>query len=155
MDESHAELQFSHVDWGVYLIDSTVEGREHGFVREVEVDRIIDRMGRSGLGHHLVVLHHDVIQNVPPARPGLTNAPDFVRRLLGSRQNIVLLTGHRHMEIAAALGSVTFLGTPATCFQFRSGVNGVEPDPGTRPGYRRLVLGADGSFLTSVVWAAE
>jgi Icc protein len=155
MDESHAELQFSRVGWGIYLIDSTVEGQEHGFVPEGEVDRVIDRMERSGLGHHLVVLHHDVVQNVPPARPGLVNAPDVVQRLLRSRQNVVLLTGHRHMEIAATLGSVTFLGTPSTCFQFRSRADGVEPDPGTRPGYRRLVLGSGGSFLTSVVWAAE
>jgi len=92
------------------------------------------------------------MQNVPPARPGLVNASDVVRKLLASRQNIVLLTGHRHMEISAALGSITFLGTPSTCFQFRSGAAGVEPDPDTRPGYRRLVLGAGGSFLTSVVW---
>jgi len=153
MDEAHAEPYFSRVGWGIHLVDSTVEGEEHGFVSKEDVDGVIDRMGRSGLSHHLVVLHHDAIQNVPPARPGLTNAPDVVQRLLMSRQNIVLLAGHRHMEIAATLGAVTFLGTPSTCFQFRSRVDGVEPDPATRPGYRRLVLNADGSFLTSVTWA--
>jgi Icc protein len=151
-DEAGAEPYFSRVGWGICLIDSTVEGEEYGFVREEEVDRVIDQMGRSGLSHHLVVLHHDVIQNVPPKRPGLVNAPDVVQKLLKSRQNVLLLTGHRHMEIAAALGAITFLGTPSTCFQFRSGVDGVEPDPGTRPGYRRLVLSEDGSILTSVVW---
>jgi Icc protein len=155
MDEAGAEPYFARVSWGICLVDSTVEGEEHGFVREEEVDRIIDRMGRSGLSHHLVVFHHDAIQNVPPARPGLVNAPDVVRKLLLSRQNVVLLTGHRHMEIAAALGSITFLGTPSTCFQFQSRVDGVEPDPRKRPGYRRLVLGAGGSFLTSVVWVAD
>lgn len=153
MDEAHAGPYFSRVGWGIYLIDSAVEGEEHGFVRKEEVDGVVDRMGRSGLNHHLVVLHHDVIQNIPPARPGLVNAPDVAQRLLMSRQNVVLLTGHRHMEIAVALGGVTFLGTPSTCFQFRSRADGVEPDPDTRPGYRRLVLNEDGSFLTSVVWA--
>lgn len=153
MAEARAWVYFSRVGWGIYLIDSTVEGEEHGFVREEAVDGIVDRMGRSGLSRHLMVLHHDVIQNVPPARPGLMNASDVAQKLLMSRQNVVLLTGHRHMEIAAALGTLTFLGTPSTCFQFRSGTDGVEPDPDTLPGYRRLVLGADGSFLTSVVWA--
>jgi 3',5'-cyclic-AMP phosphodiesterase len=155
LGEAHAEPYFSRVGWGVHLIDSTVEGEEHGFVSVEEVDRVIGRMGRSGLGRHLVVLHHDVIQNFPPVRPGLINAPDVVRKLLMSRQNVVLLTGHRHMEIAATLGTITFLGTPSTCFQFRSGAGGMEPDPSTRPGYRRLVLGEDGSLLTSVVWVAD
>jgi Icc protein len=155
MSEAHAEPYFSRVGWGIYLIDSTIEGEEYGFVREEKVDGVIGQMVRSGLSHHVVVLHHDVIQNVPPARPGLVNASDVVQKLLTSRQNVVLLTGHRHMEIAAVLGSITFLGTPSTCFQFRSGVAGVEPDPGTRPGYRRLVLNEGGSFSTSVVWVAD
>src|SRR5215468_10258681 len=33
MDEARAWPYFSRVGWGVYLIDSTVEGEEHGFVR--------------------------------------------------------------------------------------------------------------------------
>jgi 3',5'-cyclic-AMP phosphodiesterase len=152
MDEADAEPHFSRVGWGIHLIDSTVEGEEHGLLPEEEVGRVVDKMERSGLSRHLLVLHHDVIQNVPAARPGLVNAPDVVQMLLASRQNVVLLTGHRHMAIAAVLGSITFLGTPSTCFQFRSGTAGLELDPGTRPGYRRLTLSEDGSFLTSVVW---
>lgn len=64
-----------------------------------------------------------------------------------------LVFGHVHQEVRAAQGDVLVLGAPSTCFQFEPGSQrfSIDRDPVTgRPGYRWLMLQADGTLSTRV-----
>jgi Icc protein len=140
------------VGWELHLVDSQVENAEHGLVRSDEILRLRDNLAASDALSHLIVMHHDVAQDAPGVRPGLRNAAEFVGMLLDSRRKMIVLTGHRHMHIDISIGPLTLLNSPSTCVQFRSSIDGLEPVPESRPGYRRLNVMNDGTYSTQVIW---
>ncbi|MDX2477932.1 MAG: phosphodiesterase, partial [Gammaproteobacteria bacterium] len=61
-----------------------------------------------------------------------------------------VLNGHIHQARQQEIEGISFISTPSTCFQFTPETDEFSLD--TRmPGYRRLLLNADGSIETEVV----
>jgi Icc protein len=151
-DEAGARELLDGMGWGLHLLETQIPGCEDGDITSQTLMKLEESLRSAGLNNHLVVMHHDIAQDPPGVRPGLRSPERVMTTLLGTPHRFLVLTGHRHMAMGFTLGHVTILGTPSTCVQFVSGADTVEPDPGTRPGYRRLTLDSDGSVRTSVVW---
>jgi Icc protein len=82
---------------------------------------------------------------------GLENAGELVTRLNALERVRLVLFGHVHQAYDEQHGNVRIIGTPSTCTQFlpASDTFAVDDRP---PAYRRVVLAADGTFDTELVW---
>jgi Icc protein len=88
------------------------------------------------------------------APSGLHNADELLRRLRSYPQVKALLWGHIHQEWDEVRDGIRFLATPSTCIQFapRSEDFKVSEE---QPGYRWLLLHADGRLETGVERARD
>ena len=80
---------------------------------------------------------------------GLDNREDLWRVIADFPQVRGVLWGHIHQEYDATRDGVRLLGCPATCAQFLPNSDSCILDS-RPPGYRRLLLHADGRIDTSV-----
>lgn len=137
--------------WEIIAFDTHVDGRtEAGFgpERRREFDARIDA---SGADHLLLACHH---HPTPVGCPWLDKdripgGAELLESLARHPRVRALVFGHVHQEVRVELDGLSVLGTPSTCFQFQPGsvrfALDRSPDTG-RPGYRWLVLNADGAL---------
>lgn len=141
--------------WTLLLLDSATPGVHAGALPREALAFVDAALARFADTHALVVLHH---QPVPIGSSwldaiGLTNGEALMARLGRHRNVRGLLWGHIHQAFDAVQGGMVMMGSPSTCFQF---VPGDEFAVDTRPpGYRRLLLHADGTIGTEVVWVPD
>lgn len=137
--------------WRIVLLDSHARGSDAGRLSGSELKGLEGALKTAPHRHILVCLHH---QPLPVGSHwldeiGLLNADELFDVLDGHRQVRGLLCGHIHQEFAAERNGVPVFGTPSTCFQFRPRSDDFAADP-IAPGYRWLVLRADGVIETAV-----
>ncbi|MDX1442500.1 MAG: metallophosphoesterase [Gammaproteobacteria bacterium] len=138
--------------WTVITLDSQVPGAVHGCITAGQRDWLLAQLAEHAGQHVLVTLHH------PPLTVGSRWLDDLrleddesFRALLGEHGVNACLFGHAHQAYDHLLDGVHYLGTPATCVQFRPNSDEFAED--TRPpAYRWLELEDDGSLLTGVEW---
>jgi Icc protein len=138
--------------WRIVMLDSTVPGQAHGILRDAELRRLEQALAGAGERHVLICVHH---HPVPMASRWLDEV-----RLLNAEQLFAITDrssavraigwGHVHQTFDARRKGVRLLGVPSTCAQFLPFAEHFAIDP-SAPGYRRLVLLADGSIDTEVV----
>jgi len=140
-----------HGDWVFVLLDSTVRGKVGGHLDAGQLSLLEERLCAHADRHALICLHH---QPVPIGSAwmdplGLSNAPELFAVIDRHPQVRGLLWGHIHQELDTLLHGVRLLGTPATCVQFAPGLDRMRIDEAL-PGYRWLILHADGRIDTGV-----
>ena len=138
--------------WRIVLLDSTIAGSASGRLGPETLAELQSALAGAPQRHALVCLHH---HPVPMAsrwldRVGLQNADEFLG-IIDRHPNVRgIVWGHVHQNYVALRDGVRLLATPSTCAQFlpHSDQFAVDPSP---PGYRRLVLRADGTIDTEVL----
>lgn len=142
--------------WLIACSDSCETGAAAGRMSELELERLAERLGRSTAEHILVALHHPPLPVGTPwlDEVGLLNAGEFLAVIRADRRVRLVLFGHVHQAFESDDGSLSILGTPSTCRQFRVGSETFAVDD-CPPAYRRLTLHGDGGFETEVVWVDE
>ncbi|MGD2081573.1 MAG: 3',5'-cyclic-AMP phosphodiesterase [Chromatiales bacterium] len=140
-----------HGPWLFVLLDSTLAGSEGGHLAQAQLDLLDGTLAGHPHSHALVCLHH---QPVPVGSAwmdtmAVDNADAFfaiIDRHPGVRG---ILWGHVHQTFESRRNGVRLLGSPSTCIQFAPGTDGfgVDTEP---PGYRWLLLHADGTIETGV-----
>jgi Icc protein len=138
--------------WLILLLDSTLEGEVRGRVSPSQLDFMDSSLQRHAGYHALVCLHHQAVAAGSEwiDAKGLENDAAFRHRVSRHENVRAVVWGHVHQEARHSRGGIEWMSTPSTCVQFR---------PGSRefalgdeaPGYRHLVLGADGGIDTRVV----
>lgn len=139
-------------NWVVIALNSQVPGETHGRVGPEQRDWLLATLAEHERRHALVTFHH------PPVAVGsawldplrLEDDESF-RELLAQHGANACLFGHAHQAYDHVIDGVHYLGTPATCVQFRPGSDDFAEDD-RPPGYRWLDLQDDGSLLTGVEW---
>lgn len=137
--------------WRIVLLDDFLEGSTAGRLPPRELERL-RRSLEDGPPHVLVAVHHHPVSIGSPwmDRMILQNGEEFFPVLDGSDRVRAVVFGHIHQEFAATRRGVLLLGAPSTCVQFRPGATAYALDP-QPPGFRELILAADGSIETRVV----
>jgi len=138
-------------EWLILLLDSTIAGQVGGRVADSQLDFMDSALSRHAGRHALVCLHHQAIEAGSEwiDAKGLENAAELRRRLAGHGNVRAVIWGHVHQEAHHSRDGIEWMSTPSTCLQFR---------PRSRdfalgdeaPGYRYLVLGADGGIDSEV-----
>ncbi len=137
-------------EWQVVLLDTCVDGENHGYLAETELERL-DGLLRQHRRHTLVALHHPP---VPLGSPwidgiGLRNGSELLTLLGRHRVVRAVLWGHAHQEYSEQRDGLWLWGSPATCIQFapRSAEFVIDK---ALPGYRVVYLGPGGRIRSRV-----
>lgn len=83
--------------WRLHLINTAVPGRENGVIAPSTIAYLQQEL-RDDRRHHLVLMHHDVLQEEPRNRPGIVRGGvEFLQMIKDSAVTTCLVTcGHRH-----------------------------------------------------------
>ena len=138
-------------NWLILLLDSTLAGQVQGRVAEAELDFMDGALRRHADRHALVCLHHQALAAGSEwiDAKGLENSAQLRDRLTAHANVRGVLWGHVHQEAHRRRDGIEWMSTPSTCMQFRPGSREFALDD-QPPGYRYLVLGADGAIETGV-----
>lgn len=147
----HAARAVYPGNWQIILLNSAAPDRVEGYLNEAELAALDRHLMEHPDRHALICLHHSP---VPVGSRwidelGLMNAADLFAVVNRHPQVRAILWGHIHQEFAAERNGMRLLSTPSTCFQFRPGADDFTLDA-RPPGYRWLVLHADGLITTGV-----
>lgn len=138
-------------DWVLIMLNSAKENEIGGFFSEIELAWLRCQLAAYPQRHIIIALHHHPL---PVGSrwiddSGLSNASDFWDILRDAPQVRVVIHGHSHQEFNAAHGTLSVLGCPSTCIQFKPQSEKFTVDR-LPPGYRWLDLYPDGHYTSAV-----
>lgn len=142
--------------WRIVLVDSTVEGEDHGHLGPDRLAALDRELGAAAEPHTLVVMHHPPSPIGSPLDPvGLRNTDELWRVLDRHERVRGLVWGHIHHLHESVRQGVRLLGTPSTCVQFDGRPDAPFSHTDEPPAYRRLTLHNDGTIETEVAWLPQ
>lgn len=137
--------------WQIILLDSTVAGSDSGQLSASELADLSRHLEQRPDDHALVCLHHPPVTIDSRWIDGLRleNADEFFAVLDSHPQVRAVVWGHIHQDFHGQRNGVQLLGAPSTCVQFKPNSDRFALDA-QPPGYRWLMLHADGSVETGI-----
>jgi Icc protein len=137
--------------WQIILLDSTVPGSDSGRLSASELAELSRHLQQRSQDHALVCLHHAPVtidsRWIDSLR--LENPDEFFAVLDSHPQVRAVVWGHIHQDFGGQRNGVQLLGAPSTCIQFKPNSDRFALDL-QPPGYRWLMLHADGSIETGI-----
>ncbi len=136
-------------EWVLIVLDSTVTGKEGGALINNQLIKI-RKLIEINLHKNLIFClhHHPIEMGFWIDEIGLQNKDQFLSLILDKPNVKAVVWGHVHHESETTLGSIQFLSTPSTCYQFQENKQIVSKN---KPGYRKINLFKSGRLTTSVV----
>jgi 3',5'-cyclic-AMP phosphodiesterase len=137
--------------WDLVMADTRVPGETGGALSNAELAALDDALKAGPDGPVLLALHHHPVPTGSAWMDAIAlEKPERLMDLVVRHPRVRCVAwGHVHQAQDATLGRVRFLGTPATCIQFRPDCAEFTLDDAA-PGYRRLDLRPDGALATKV-----
>jgi 3',5'-cyclic-AMP phosphodiesterase len=162
MDLTGNSSHFSFRGWHFGLLSSKAlpEGRDDGEVSAATLEEL-DRFLRAHLGPTLLAVHHPPLEIGSPWLDDcypLRNASVLRQMISNFPQVKVVVSGHAHQFFSQQRRGILYLGTASTSSQLvprsdSARLVGTPPDyRDAVPGYRLLMLKADGSIETQAIW---
>ena len=139
-------------NWQIVLLDSTIPGEVSGRVSEAQIEFMQSALRAHSQLHALVCLHHPAIDcgSAWLDKKSLRDADQF-RDAVNRFDNVRgVLWGHVHQEAHFHRNGIEWMSTPSTSIQFKPDSIEFELDT-LPPGYRSLVLKADGKIESEVI----
>lgn len=142
--------------WCLIMLDSYVAGDHGGNLSAQSLDQLRRTLREHRALYALIAVHHHPL---PVGSRwldalGLRNSAALFDILDDAPNVRAVLSGHVHQQADLERGSVRFLSTPSTCFQFMPNRERFAVD--TRPpGFRWLDLDGTGTIATEVVWVPQ
>ena len=136
-------------EWVLIVLDSSVTGKEGGVLINNQLKKI-RKLIEINLHKNLIFcLHHQPIEmGFWIDEIGLQNKDRFLSLILDQPKVKAVVWGHVHHEYQTTLGSILFMSTPSTCYQFgEDETNQLRQ----KPGYRKIYLYDLGKLTTQVV----
>lgn len=146
------------VDLGTWIcvpLDSQLPGQVEGQLSEQELVRLRDALAEAGERPVLIAIHHHPVDVGSLWMDGiaLTNHEALFEVIAAYGNVRAIINGHIHQEFEGERDGVLVYGSPSTNVQFRA--RSEQPlFAELEPGYRRLLLHADGHIDTDVVRVA-
>jgi Icc protein len=143
-------VDFAH--WRVVMLDSVVPGQAHGVLSDAELQRLDQAAADAGGRHVLVALHHHPVALgsswLDEVR--LQNAAQLFTITDRHPEVRAICWGHVHQQFDVRRKGVRLMAVPSTCAQFLPASDNFAVDTAA-PGYRRMILHANGSIDSEVV----
>ena len=136
-------------EWVLIVLDSSVIGKEEGMLTNNQLKKI-RKLIEINLHKNLIFcLHHQPIEmGFWIDEIGLQNKDQFLSLILDQPKVKAVVWGHVHHEYQTTLGSILFMSTPSTCYQFGEDETNQSRQ---KPGYRKIYLYDLGKLTTQVV----
>ncbi|MEH0665274.1 3',5'-cyclic-AMP phosphodiesterase [Vibrio scophthalmi] len=137
--------------WQLILLDSQVVGVPHGRLSDSQLDLLDSKLAQYPDKHALVLLHHHpiLVGSAWLDQHCLKDADNFWQVVSKHNNTKAVLCGHVHQDMNVNHQGVQVMATPSTCVQFKPNSNDFALDARS-PGWRELILNADGSLETRV-----
>jgi Icc protein len=137
--------------WQMILLDSQVVGVPHGRLSDKQLALLDEKLAQYADRHTLVLLHHHpiLVGSAWLDQHTLKDADDFWQVVQKHNNVSAVLCGHVHQDMNVMHHGVRVMATPSTCVQFKPNSDDFALDT-TSPGWRELVLKADGQLETYV-----
>jgi Icc protein len=139
--------------WRLVLLDTCKPGEAAGHLNQHELERLEQGLATAGDRPVLICMHHHPVSMSSPwlDAVGLENAAEFFE-VIDRHANVRVITwGHVHQCFDGRRKGVRLLATPSTGAQFQPLSREFTLDQ-RPPGYRRMILRADGTADTEVIW---
>ncbi|HEY7841618.1 MAG TPA: phosphodiesterase [Gammaproteobacteria bacterium] len=138
--------------WRIVLLDDWIPDSSGGRLAAVELERLRSALEEAEDRPVLLAVHHAPLSIGSPWMDamGMENSGQLFDVIDGFTNVRALICGHIHQEFLADRNGVALLGAPSTCVQFMPGATEYEVEA-MAPGYRELLLLADGQFTARVV----
>lgn len=145
------QRSFTAPPWTLLLLDSHLPGAVGGELGEAEL-AFLESSLAAGDGPVLVALHHAPVAVGSPwiDGDGLHDAAALWAVIDRQPRVRGVVWGHIHQDYEARRAGIRLMATPSTGIQFLPGSAEFTIDP-RPPGYRRLLLHADGAIDSAVV----
>ncbi|NHB88244.1 metallophosphoesterase family protein [Photorhabdus tasmaniensis] len=114
----------SNDEWSFISLNSVVEGKDYGKVDEDEIEKLEEKMRRSGHRNIALFLHHHLLPvgtplvdicNLQNTKELLTLCQKYPVKFVGS--------GHAHTLFQRKIGDLLLSVSPAVCYQWENGTN--------------------------------
>ena len=140
---------FERGGWNFVLLDSSVPGEVHGYLRRETLEWLDLQLSMTGDQPTAIALHHPPfnINSCWLDNSSLQNSEDFFAVLDKYPQVRLVLFGHIHQEFLTQRRGVDYLGTPSTCVQFQPRSKKFALDQKS-PGFRLMKLYPNGTWET-------
>lgn len=138
-------------NWQCVFLNTHVPNNDEGCLAAGEL-ALLEKYLTEYPGHHaLIALHHPPVNLDSPwiDNISLTNRQAFFDVLNRHRHVRGVIWGHAHQEFDQQRDGIRLMGAPSTCFQFQPRLDKFGLD-GAAPGYRWLLLHADGAIESGV-----
>lgn len=146
-----ADRAFSAGAWRMVMLNTAVPGETHGRLSTNELEFLDESLSAHPDTPTLIAMHHSPV-SVGSAwlDPINLREPEAFRQIVEAHPQVrLVLFGHVHQQVEAQWGKTQLYGCPSTCFQFAPGSEEFRVDEAD-PGFRRVVLGDDGSVEVSL-----
>jgi len=132
--------------WSLLFLDSTIPGKDEGFIESEEMDRLSQFLARHPDRYVVICIHHQPVDVGSEFidKLGLQNKAAFWKTV-GSKQQVkAVVFGHVHQETDRYLHNIRLISNPSTAIQFKPRSRELDFDE-NKYGYRALRLIDDGS----------
>lgn len=142
--------------WRLLLLNSQVTGHNHGGFQHAQLVELTQQLTEDSaptvlfLHHHPLPIHSRWLDTL-----AVENGAELLRICDQHPHVKGVIFGHIHQEFAAVRSGYQLLGAPATCVQFLPGSSNFAVDDQRLPGYRELLLNANGVLTSRVVRLAH
>lgn len=154
--KDHGEPCYTLGNWVVILLDSMVPGKVYGNLADDQLDLMEALLQKHSDKHALITLHHHAVlmKSLWLDQHNLKNSDELIARVNKHSNVKAVVCGHVHQASENNIGGVRYISTPSTCVQFLPASEDFGIDS-IGPGYRKLVLNADGTIDTSITRIEE
>ncbi|MFO7286082.1 MAG: 3',5'-cyclic-AMP phosphodiesterase [Gammaproteobacteria bacterium] len=150
----HVGGEFRFDGWSLILLSTYLAGEDAGELGDRRLERLDAVLAEHADRHVLIAMHHHPLPLGSRWLDGvgLRDAERFLAVLDKHPHVRAVVCGHVHQVSDLERRGVRFLSTPSTCSQFlpKSEFFALDKLP---PGFRWLVLNADGRLETELGWA--
>ncbi len=152
-DPVSSAKQINVKNWQILCLDSQIPGSQAGRVSDRELDFLRRKLNSSTAIPTLIAVHHHCVKSNSLWMDTMIieNRESFFEIIDRHPQVKAVIFGHIHQVLETKHRSVSIMGSPATCFQFKPGCQKFALD-NKPPGYRILNLYPDGSLDSEVFW---
>lgn len=141
--------------WSLIMLSTFLAGEDAGGLGPARLMGLRKALAAHATQHVVICMHHHPLPMGSAWLDGvaLRDAGEFLNIIDSSPHVKAVVCGHVHQTSDQLRNKVRYLSTPSTCSQFlpHSPFFALDDRP---PGMRWLVLEADGTLATEVVWLA-
>lgn len=138
-------------DWQIVLLNSAVPHKVDGWIQTAQLDQLKLILDKTKDKQLIMACHHHPLdmQSHWIDQHKLKNTNELTELLSGYDQIRAVICGHVHQDSLNIWNNIQFLSSPSTSVQFKPKSYDFALDT-VSPGYRSLLLKANGQFETQV-----